>query len=84
MTYKLHFSLQAFKALEKINEPHYSAIKKAIQELTENPRPYGYKKLVNRNSYRIRSGDYRVTYEIFDSTLTVDIINLGHRKEIYD
>ena len=84
MPYSLNFNKQAFKELEKIREPHYSSIKNAIQKLAQNPRPHGYKKLRNRKGYRIRVGDYRVIYEIFDSILLVEVIDLGNRKEIYD
>lgn len=37
-----------------------------------------------REGYRIRVGDYRVIYEVFDRILLVDIINMGHRKDIYE
>jgi len=84
MAYSLHFSKQAFKELEKINEPFYSAIKQAILNLAQNPRPQGYKKLKGRDSYRIRIGNYRVIYDIFDNELVVDIITLGHRKDVYE
>ena len=83
MTYSLNFSKQAFKELEKINDPFYSNIKKAIFNLTENPRPNGYKKLKDRDGYRIRIGNYRVIYDIFDDILLIDVIQLGYRKNIY-
>jgi len=70
--------------LENINEPFYTNIKQAIYNLTENPRPQGYKKLKGREGYRIRTGDYRVIYDIFDNKLIVDIITIGHRKDIYE
>jgi mRNA interferase RelE/StbE len=60
MTYFLNFSKQAFKALEKINEPYFSNIKQAIYNIPDNPRPPGCKKLKGRDSYRIRVGDYRI------------------------
>jgi len=82
--YSLSFSKQALKELEKINEPFYSNIKNAIIKLTDDPRPQGYKKLKGRDGYRIRVGNYRVIYDIFDAQLIVDIITLGHRKDIYD
>ncbi len=69
--------------MEKINEPAYTNIKAAIYNLAENPRPIGYKKLKGREGYRIRVGDYRVIYNIFDKVLTIDVVNLGHRKDIY-
>jgi mRNA interferase RelE/StbE len=84
MIYALNFSKQALKELAKINEPYYSNIKLAIANLTENPRPQGYKKLNGRDSYRIRTGNYRIIYNIFDTELIIDIITLGHRKDIYD
>lgn len=75
---------RAIKALEKINEPYYSNIKKAIYGLAHDPRPEGYKKLKGRNGYRIRVTDYRIIYDIFDDMLLVDVIDLGHRKDIYE
>jgi mRNA interferase RelE/StbE len=85
MVYTINFSKQSLKELEKINEPFYSNIKKAIIALSENPRPNGYKKLKGRNSsYRIRVGDYRIIYDIFDTDLVIDIITLGNRKDIYE
>ena len=84
MNYALEFSRQAFKELEKINEPDYSHIKQSIYKLSENPRPDGYKKLKGREGYRIRVGNYRVLYDIFDQKLIIEIIALGHRKDIYE
>lgn len=83
MAYSLNFSKQAFKELEKINEPFYSNLKHAIVSLTDNPRPVGYKKLKGRDGYRIRIGNYRVIYDVFDNELIIEIITLGHRKDIY-
>jgi mRNA interferase RelE/StbE len=83
MLYALEFSRPALKDLEKINEPFYSNIKLAICQLTQNPRPIGYKKLKGRDAYRIRIGDYRVIYNIFDNKLIIDIITIGHRKDVY-
>ncbi|MDR1876207.1 MAG: type II toxin-antitoxin system RelE/ParE family toxin [Flavobacteriaceae bacterium] len=56
----------------------------AIAGLEENPHPVGYKKLKGRDGYRIRTGNYRIIYDIFDTELIVDIITLGHRKDIYE
>lgn len=84
MSYSLNFSRQAFKELAKIQEPYYSNIKNAILQLIENPRPQGYKKLKGRTGYRIRVGNYRVVYDIFDAELVIDVITLGHRKDVYE
>jgi len=84
MTYTVNFSKQALKELENINDPFYTNIKDAIANLTTNPRPMGYKKLKGRDGYRIRTGNYRIIYNIFDTELIIDIIALGHRKDVYE
>jgi mRNA interferase RelE/StbE len=81
--YKLRIEKAVLKALEKINEPYYSKIKTAILKLATNPRPNGYKQLKGRDGFRIRVADYRIIYDIFDDILQVDVIELGHRKDIY-
>jgi len=84
MAYKVTLKKRAIKALEKINEPYYSNIKEVIYSLADNPRPKGYKKLKGRDGYRILVADYRIIYDIFDDVLLVDVIDLGHRKDIYE
>ena len=84
MAYAIEFRSKVLKTLIKINEPFYSAIKKQIYDLADNPRPQGYKKLKGRKGYRIRVGDYRVIYEIIDDILLIDVVDLGHRKDIYE
>jgi mRNA interferase RelE/StbE len=84
MTYQVTIKKRAVKAISKINEPYYSSIKQAIYKLQKNPRPTGCKKLKGRNAYRIRIANYRIIYEIFDAKLVVDVIDLGHRKNIYN
>ena len=84
MTYQISIKRRALKALEDINEPYYASIKAAIYNLANNPRPKGYKKLKGREGYRIRVANYRIIYDIFDNALIVEIIDLGHRKDIYE
>jgi mRNA interferase RelE/StbE len=79
MKYSITIKKRALKALEKINEPYYTS----IYSLVGNPRPNGYKKLKGQDGYRIQVGDYRIIYDIFDKALVIDVIDLGHRKEIY-
>lgn len=84
MDYQIQINKSAIKALEKIPEPFYLNIKNAIYQLAINPRPIGYIKLKGRNAFRIRVGNYRIIYEIRDQELIIEIISLGHRKDIYD
>ncbi len=84
MTYQITLRKRAIKALEHISEPYYSNIREAIYALADDPRPQGYKKLKGREAYRIRVADYRIIYDIIDDILLIDVIDLGHRKDIYD
>jgi mRNA interferase RelE/StbE len=84
MAYTITLKKLAMQALEEINEPYYSALKNAIYGLAENPRPHGCKKLHGRDGYRIRVSKYRIIYDIFDDVLEVDVVALGHRKDIYE
>ena len=55
-----------------------------IQALGENPRPQGCEKLSGRiDRYRVREGNYRIVYAIHDDILLVDIVKVGHRKDVY-
>ena len=82
--YTAILSKKAQKQLDKFSDKVAEPIIEAITALEENPRPQGYKKLKGRNGYRIRTGDYRIIYDIFEDILVIDVINLGHRKDIYE
>jgi mRNA interferase RelE/StbE len=81
--YKLHFRASALKELEKVPKTDQIKILKHINNLAGNPRPYGYKKLVNRNEYRIRQGDYRIIYSIHDNELVIWIVKVDRRDGVY-
>jgi mRNA interferase RelE/StbE len=81
--YKLEIFPSADRVLKKINIKDRTTVAKAIYSLSVNPRPFGYKKLKDSQFYRIRKGDYRVIYQIFDDKLLVVVVRIGHRKEIY-
>lgn len=52
--------------------------------LSKDPRPQGSLKLKGRNEYRIRVGNYRIIYDIYDSKLIVGVATFGHRKDVYE
>jgi mRNA interferase RelE/StbE len=82
--YTVLLTKKAEKQLDKLPDNIAEPIIEAINELSENSRPIGYKNLKKRDGYRIRIGDYRVIYEVFDDELIIDVIKLGHRRDIYD
>lgn len=82
--YTIAFSTQASKQFKKLPPVAAQQLKTAIKNLTDNPRPSGVKKLKGQEGYRIRVGDYRVMYSIFDAVLLVEIVKVGQRGNFYD
>lgn len=54
-----------------------------IEALASDPRPPGCTKLSGREAYRIRQGAYRIVYTIADDVLTVEVVAVGHRRDVY-
>ena len=87
MRYKLFFSERAKKQLKKLDKKIASLIIGWLEknvDKSENPRLHG-KGLVGNKSgeWRYRIGDYRVICKIEDEIVTVLVLEIGHRKEIY-
>ncbi|MEH2275523.1 MAG: type II toxin-antitoxin system RelE/ParE family toxin [Nostoc sp.] len=84
MSYKVEILRGALKQLKKIPSELQERVQIKIDDLATEPRPNGVKKLKGEeNAYRIRVGDYRVIYDIFDDLLVVNVLEVGHRKNIY-
>ncbi len=85
MTYKILISRSAEKELFKLSDTGYKRIAKAIDDLAENPRPAGVKKLKggDEDFWRIRVGQYRIIYAVDDDICVVDIRKVGNRRDIY-
>lgn len=84
MKYTVVLAKPAQKQLDKLPNAVANSIIEEIFALSNNPRPAGCKKLKGSDSFRIRVGNYRVIYEIFDRMLIVKVIAVGHRKDIYE
>ena len=62
-----------------------SRLDEAIESLADDPRPPGCRKLAGTTDrYRVRVGDYRIVYRIDDGKVTVLVLLVGHRREVYD
>jgi mRNA interferase RelE/StbE len=84
MRYRIDFAPAAVRQLRKLDPPARRRIQAAVELLAEEPRPAGAKKLVGGESeWRVRTGDYRIIYEIHDQMLVVLVVAVGHRREIY-
>ncbi len=74
----------AEKDLGRLSHDIHDRIIGVIQNLSNNPRPSGCRKLTgSKNDWRIRAGDYRVIYEINDDVQTVRVLRIRHRREVY-
>ena len=81
--YKILLKASAAKELEALPKPDRLRIVERIKMLAENPRPFGCEKLTGEEKYRVRQGVYRIPYEIHDLVVTVIVVKIGHRREVY-
>jgi mRNA interferase RelE/StbE len=84
MTYRVQVAPAAVRQLRKLDGTALRRVQAAIELLAEEPRPSGAKKLVGGDGeWRVRTGDYRIVYEINDGVLLLLVVAVGHRREIY-
>ena len=84
MTYAVEVAPAAVRQLRKLPPEARRRIQAAVELLAETPRPPGAKKLSGSSGdWRVRTGDYRIIYEIQDDRLIVLVVAVGHRREIY-
>lgn len=83
--YTITFARSARKELEALDVTTVNRIFPRIEALALEPRPRGCRKLRGEeNLWRIRIGDYRVIYAIYDRGQIVDIITVRHRSKAYE
>ena len=82
--YLVLITRSAEKQLKKLPADAQRKIAAIIVSLGIEPRPFGSKKLSgSASSYRMRAGDYRIIYDIYDREVVVSVLKIGHRKDIY-
>ena len=82
--YRVRTSPDAEKQLAKLDGSVRIRVAQRIDQLAENPRPPGCKKLKgDDNLWRVRAGDYRIVFSIHDDLLLVLVIRIAHRREVY-
>ncbi len=85
MSYEVLIKPAAQRQLKKLPRAVQGNLIALIEQLAQDPRPPGCKKLKGRQSqYRVRLGDYRVVYSIEEIALVVRVIKVGHRRDIYE
>ncbi len=85
MTYRIEFTTAAARQVKKLPRPARSKVLDAIAALADDPRPHGSRKLTGEDTaWRLRTGDYRVIYEVNDAVLAITVVRTAHRREVYD
>ena len=84
MTYRIDIAPAAVRQLRKLDPTARRRVQAAIELLADHPRPDGATKLVGGDrEWRVRTGDYRIVYEVHDDVLLVLVVAVGHRRDIY-
>jgi mRNA interferase RelE/StbE len=83
VAYKIFFKKSVEKDFNVIPKKDLKKILDRIETLAEDPRPSGCEKLTGQQRYRLRQGRYRILYSIQDDELTVWVVKVGYRKDIY-
>jgi len=83
VSYQVYLKRSAERELNRLHEPIFGHIKRKLLSLEDNPRPAGVQKLHGQEAYRIRASDYRILYTIDDAARRIEIIAVGHRRDIY-
>jgi mRNA interferase RelE/StbE len=82
--YRIEVAPAAARQLRKFDPQARRRIQAAVELLATDPRPPGAKKLVGGDGeWRVRTGDYRIVYEIHDQVLVILVVAIGHRRDIY-
>jgi mRNA interferase RelE/StbE len=83
--YSVEIRTSAIKELEAVvPKRERQRVAQRIAALADEPRPRGCEKLAaEEDRYRVRQGRYRIVYAVDDAARLVDVVKIGHRKEIY-
>jgi mRNA interferase RelE/StbE len=84
MTYAVALSPAAARQLRKLDPQARRRVQAAIDLVAIEPRPPAATQLVGGGGeWRVRTGDYRIIYEIEDDQLLVLVLTVGHRRDVY-
>jgi len=82
--YEVRLARRAVRSLADLQRRDQQRMRAAIDLLAENPRPPNCVALQGETGvHRVRVGDYRIVYEVFDRVLEVQVVRIGHRREVY-
>jgi len=83
-SFEIRWKQSAGKELKKLPQSVIGRILPVVEALANDPIPANSVKLSGADhTYRIRIGDYRLIYNVLNRTLTIEVIRVGHRKDVY-
>ena len=82
-SYNLRIKRSAEKELRGLSKADLRKVIERIYTLTKKPHSTEHRKLSGLPQYRVRQGDYRILYTIDDTNRTIEIVKIGHRREVY-
>ena len=82
-SYRIVFKQSVVKDLCSIPKKDVQRILRRIEGLADEARPVGVEQLSGDEKYRMRQGNYRILYAIDDDVITVTIVKVGHRRDVY-
>jgi mRNA interferase RelE/StbE len=80
--YEVRIKRSAEREMDALPRPLFERVAEAILALGRAPRGPGSKKLRGRQAYRTRVGTYRIVYTVDDAARTVEVMAVGHRREV--
>ena len=81
--YEVWIKKSAEKEIRGVPNPLRRRLIDRIRALAENPRPTGSIKLTGRDARRLRVGAYRIVYTVENTRLVVEVVKVGHRRDVY-
>ena len=81
-SYRIEVKRSAAKEIAGLPKADCQRVVAKVQMLASDPRPHGCEKLSGAEKYRIRQGNYRILYEIEDTSRIVTIVKVGSRKDV--
>ena len=83
-SYLIEWRKSTKKDLRRIATTEVSKIVAAVTDLVNDPRPHGCTKMQGSDcAYRLRIGDYRVIYEVYEDRVVIEVVRGSHRRDVY-
>ena len=83
-SYKIRWKCSAARELRKLPKDVIKRIIQHVEALGSDPIPPGARKMATvQGAFRLRVGDYRIVYRVFANELVIEVIRVGHRRDVY-